>query len=184
MSLVSVLSEASLLSDRNIKKLIEDDELTIDPYDVASVNPTSYDLHLGSTLVVYPSQVIKVGTSIPISQEIDISNSSYTLRPGEFLLGTTKEKVSIPDGYQGVIETKGNIARAGLQVHNNDGHIDPGFCGNITLEIKNMNSNDVSVELVAGTAFCQLFIGQLTSSCDSPYQGKYLNQTKPTVYYP
>src|SRR5439155_15082481 len=148
MSLVHLLAEVSLLSNRDIKELIEDGKLQIDPYDPKFVNPTSIDLRLGSVLVQYPPQTIKIGVDKPISHEIDITEASYILHSGEFILGTTKEKVYIPNGYQGVIETKGNLARAGIQVHNNDGHIDPGFCGHITLEITNMNENDVRIELV------------------------------------
>lgn len=184
MSLVRFLAKVSLLSDRDIKQLIADEELQIDPYDSNSINPTSIDLRLGSILVQYPSQTIKIGIDKPRGDEIDIAGSPYILRPGEFILGTTQEKVCIPVGYQGVIETKGNIARAGIRVHNNDGHIDPGFCGHITLEIKNMNNNDVRIELVPGTPICQLFIGKLSSPCESPYNGKYLHQVKPTTYRP
>ena len=192
MSLSSLLAEVSLLSDHDIKKLIEEGKLQIDPYDPGSINPISIDLRLGSVLVQYPSQTIKIGKNKPLSCEQDITGSTYILHPGEFILGTTKERVCIPNGYLGVIETKGDIARAGIQVnnsakiqvHNNDGHIDPGFCGHITLEIKNMNSNEVCVELVPDVLICQLFIGKLSSLCDSPYNGKYLNQIKPTTYCP
>ncbi len=184
MSLALYLEEVSLLSDRDIRNLIEDGKLQIDPLEGNPINPFSIDLRLGSMLVQYPPQTIKIGVDRPKSREIDITGSSYILHPGEFILGTTLEKVCIPNGYLGVIETKGNIARAGIQVHNNDGHIDPGFCGHITLEIKNMNNNDVFIELIPDTPICQLFIGKLSSACDSPYNGKYLNQVKPTTYYP
>ncbi len=184
MSLVRFLAEVSLLSDCDIKLLLAKGTLKIDPFDTASINPTSVDLRLGSTLVRYPSQTIRIGVAKPKCHEIDITGSTYLLHPGEFILGTTQEKVCIPNDYQGVIETKGSIARAGIQVHNNDGHIDPGFCGHITLEIKNMNEKDVFIELIPGTPICQLFIGKLSSPCESPYNGKYLHQVKPTAYHP
>jgi dCTP deaminase len=184
MLLVSLASDASLLSDCDIKKLIEEDKLLIEPKDNIHINPASIDLQLGSVLVRYPPQTIKIGFDIPLSQEIDISCSGYKLRPREFILGSTKEKVYIPNGYLGVIETKGDIARAGIQVHSNDGHIDPGFYGNITLEIKNLNDCDVDIQLISGIYICQLFIGKLSSSCDLVYAGKYSNQDKPTTYIP
>ena len=184
MSLVRSLTETSLLSDHDIKELIKDGKLYIEPYESAAINQASIDLRLGSILVQYPPQTIKIGVDRPQSREIDISNSSYVLHPGEFVLGTTKEEVYIPNGYQGVIETKGGIARAGLWVHNNDGHIDAGFRGHITLEIVNMHRDNVFIELAPDTLICQLFIGKLSSSCDSLYNGKYLNQAKPTTYYP
>jgi dCTP deaminase len=184
MPLMDLLSEGSLLSDRDIKKLIEDGKLMIEPNDDLHISPASIDLRLGSILVRYPPQTIKFGFAKPQSEEIDISSSEYKLHPGQFILGSTKEKVFIPNGYQGVIETKGDIARAGIQVHSNDAHIDPGFYGNITLEIKNLNNCDVDVELISGIYICQLFIGKLSSSCDLVYVGKYSNQDKPTTYIP
>jgi dCTP deaminase len=178
------MSEASLLSDHDIKRLIKSELLKIEPYSPCFLNSSSIDLCLGSIITKYAPQKITIGQSNPEAYEIDISDSSYVLEPGEFVLGTTKEKVYIPDGYLGVIETKGNIARAGMQVHSNDGHIDPGFCGHITLEIVNLHKDGVRIELVPGTRFCQLFIGKLSSSCDSLYKGKYLSQVNPTIHYP
>ena len=182
--LKNLMSDKYLLSNHSIRKLIERKVLQIEPFDDTQVSPTSIDLRLGSVLVKYSPQTIRIGGNKPQSYEINISQSSYKLAPGEFVLGMTKEKVYIPNGYQGVIETKGNIARAGLSVHNNDGHIDPGFHGHITLEIVNMHNTDVYIDLIQETFICQLFIGTLSEACDTTYHGKYLNQEKPTVYQP
>lgn len=95
-----------------------------------------------------------------------------------------KESIYIPEGYQGSIETKGNIARAGIQIHNGDGHIDPGFYGNITLEISNMHRKNISVQLFSDIYICQLFIHKLSSPGDSLYEGRYSNHTRPTIYLP
>jgi dCTP deaminase len=183
--LLSFFSSATILSDHDLKELIKENLLIVESDNRIHINPTSIDLCLGSTIIKYIApQTIKPSTDKPDFYEIDISNSSYKLRPRDFVLGTTKERVSIPNGYQGFIETKGNIARAGIVAHNNDGHIDPGFRGNITLEIVNHNNDEVDFELVPGMQICQLFIGKISSSCDSPYKGKYLHQSKPTTYYP
>lgn len=184
IGLSSLLTIASLLSDSDIQKLVKSGILKIEPYTACFLNPSSIDLCLGSILTKYSPQTITISQSNPEACEIDISGSSYILKPGEFILGTTKEKVSIPNEYQGVIETKGNIARAGIQVHSNDGHIDPGFCGHITLEIVNLHESNVSIELIPGIPICQLFIGKLSSPCNLPYKGKYLNQVKPTIFHP
>jgi len=85
-------------------------------------------------------------------------------------LSSTIEKVAIPNGYFGFIETKGNIGRAGIQAHNTDGHIDPGFSGTLTLEIKN-NSNR-SIIIYPGIAFVQLYIFKLSSESSNLYKGK------------
>ncbi len=181
--LTKALTKASILSDRDIVRLITDKKLIIDPYSNLPLNTSSVDLKLGPILTCYLPQTIKSGIDKTIGQEIDITGSSYTLNPGEFILGMTKECISIPNGYLGVIETKGNIARAGILVHCNDAHIDAGFTGHITLEIINFNK-EVSIELVPNTPICQLFVGKLSSECSSTYKGKYLFQAKPTTYRP
>jgi dCTP deaminase len=176
-----------VLTDKSLKKLLEEQQLSIEPYDPNSLNPTSIDLKLGSILVRYVSpQIIRLDSTdtYPEIEKIDITTSTYTLHPGEFILGMTKEKVFIPNGYQGFIETKGNIARAGIQVHNGDGHIDPGFSGHITLEISNMHHDNISIQIASGIYICQLFISRLDSDCETPYNGKYLGQTEPTAYRP
>ncbi len=80
----------------------------------------------------------------------------------------------------GFIETKGNIARAGIQIHNTDGHINLGFSGNITLEIKN-NSNN-SIIIYPNLAFVQIYFFKATSKSLKPYNGKYQNQKGGTTY--
>lgn len=172
------------LSDHDIKRLIEDHKLIIHPYHSTSINPSSIDLQLGSVLKKYLSpQTIRSNDDRPDTQEINIQSSSYLLGPAEFILGTTVERISIPDGYVGFIETKGNMARAGIQVDSNDGHIEPGFSGRITLEIKNLHKEEIFVELTPNTPICQLFIAELKSCCDSLYNGKYQNQKEPTAYH-
>ncbi len=172
----------SLLSDRDLKSLLSAGKLVVEPLD-KNINPTSIDLRLGSTLIQYTDPIIRLDTK-PKYKEIDITSEGYLLAPGEFVLGMTKEIVSIPNGYQGFIETKGNIARAGIQVHNGDGHIDPGFSGNITLEICNMHRNGSSILLAPDIYVCQLFVYKLSSECDAPYKGRYSGHRKPTIYIP
>ena len=181
-------SKGALLSDGDLLDLIEQKKLGIEPFNPDCIKSTSIDLQLGPTLVRYTSpQTIRLDNpdAKPEVEEIDITDSVYTLHPGEFILGMTKESVFIPNGYQGFIETKGNIARAGLQAHCGDGHIDPGFFGHITLEISNMHrGNDVSIQIIPGIYICQLFIFRLTSECKSVYKGKYSGYFKPSTYLP
>ena len=174
----------TLLSDHDLKGLIESQQLKIDPYNANAINPSSIDLRLGSVLTKYLSpQTIRLDNDTPNTQDIDIHDSGYILAPNEFILGTTEERIAIPDGYVGFIETKGNMARAGIQVDSNDGHIEPGFSGHITLEIKNLHKEEIYVELTPNTPICQLFIAKLNSHCDSLYNGKYQNQEGPTPYH-
>jgi dCTP deaminase len=173
-------------SDYDLKMLLHEKDLRICPPPIdEAIRAYSIDLKLGSTLLKYPPQTIYLGYAEAKTEEIDMEEEGgYTLAPGEFILGTTLEEVSISERYGGFIETKGNIARAGIQAHNGDGHIDPGFKGRITLEITNMHREGVSIRLVPGIYICQLFIYPLSSPSTQPYRGKYYGQDRPTPYRP
>lgn len=171
-----------ILSDKDTLRLIEEGRLGISPFAKEDVLKTGHiNLHLAPKLLRYKESVLdlKKGTP-PLTEELILPDSGYELRSGEFLLGSTVERISIPNDHFGFIETKGNIARAGIQVHNTDGHIDPGFSGMITLEIKN-NANH-SIVLYPNIPFAQLYIFELSSESLKTYSGKYQNQDGPTIY--
>jgi dCTP deaminase len=174
-----------VLSDDNLKKCLAERELSIYPSPTEeAINASSIDLRLGSILLKYLPQTIRLGSAEVETFEIDMETAGgYVLAPGEFILGTTLEEVAISEKLAGCIETKGNIARMGIQVHNNDGHIDPGFRGHITLEITNVQK-DASIKLITGIYICQLFLYPLSSPSKRPYKGKYFGQDKPTPYRP
>ncbi len=170
-----------ILSDRSIIGLLENGELKIEPSPaLIDVTCNHVNLHLDNKLIKYTGKSLDLKNPDVDFEEIIISSEGYELKPNEFLIGSTVEMVTIPNGFWGLIETKGNIARAGIQAHNADGHIDPGFSGNITLEIKN-NSNR-SIIIYPGISFVQIYFFQATTKSDRPYNGKYQNQNQPTVY--
>ena len=172
-----------ILCDRDIRSALSSKTIEIDPLHDSQIGPTSVDLRLGPLLLRYTTDRIELGRSLPETTEVEISpDRGYCLRPAEFVLGCTVERVHLSNGYQGFIETKGDVARAGLQVHNCDGHVDPGSDHRITLEISNQNV--VPVVLYPELLICQIFIHTLSGPCDRVYQGKYLGQTKPTAYKP
>lgn len=172
-----------ILCDRDLKRLINEGVLGIEPFDESQIGPSSIDLRLGATLVKYAASVIELGRSSPCSNEILIDpKKGYVLKPLEFVLGCTMERIRMPNGYQGFTETKGDIARAGIQAHNMNGHVDPGSDHIITLEISNHNS--IPIVLYPGIRFCQLFVHTLSDKCEKPYHGKYFGQTKPSTYRP
>jgi dCTP deaminase len=151
----------------------------ITPLSEESIQPVHIDLRLGSKIKKYTKPIDLKSDSE--AEEIEITVAGYVLQPGDFILGCTLEEVNIPDGYWGFIETKGNIARAGISSHNTDGHIDPGYKGVITLEIK--NQANVPVTIYPGIKFVQLFLFKIDGF--SPlYKGKYQNSTSPTIFMP
>jgi len=171
-----------MLSDIDIFKLIKRKKLIIiPPPKQKDIRGADIELHLSNRILKYKNTPADLKDDSTFTfEEVSLNRSGYKLKPGEFILGSTIEKVKIPNGYFGFIETKGNIGRAGIQTHNTDGHIDPGFSGNITLEIKN-NSNR-SIIIYPKITFVYLYIFKLSSKCSHPYRGKYQNQKGPTVY--
>ncbi|MDD2537296.1 MAG: dCTP deaminase [Candidatus Absconditabacteria bacterium] len=170
-----------VLTDVYLKELLLKKKLIITPFPSdESIRSTHIDLHLDERLLKYSSLILDLKNPDINFAEIQMSDSGFTLAPGEFILGSTLETVEIPNGYQGFIETKGNIARAGIQSHNTDGHIDPGFKGKITLEIKN-NSHH-SIIIYPGMLFVQIYIFECSSLSENPYRGKYQNQKGATIY--
>ena len=169
-----------ILSDRDILRLIKQKKLIINPL-IEEIKGAHVNLHLSNKLSRYKNKILDLKNNSTFGfTEILLHDSGFRLKPKEFILGSTVEKVKIPNGYFGFIETKGNIARAGIQAHNVDGHLDPGFSGNVTLEIKN-NSNS-SIIIYPRIAFVQMYIFKLSSKVLYPYRGKYQNQKGPTVY--
>ncbi len=168
-----------MLSSTDIIALIEDKKLIINPFHENSVGCASIDLTLADKFVRYTEAIDSHSAKMPTTS---FSSPTLTLPPGGFILGMTRERVCIPSQHYGFIETRGNFARAGICVTSNDGHIDPGTDGTITLEIHNVNT--VEVTLHAEDCICQLFLFRLDSPPRRFYAGKYAHQTQPTVFLP
>ena len=161
-----------------ILKLVRERKF-VEPVDKNSVGEVSVDLKLGRVLKMYTKRLdLRVGAK---AKKREISNSGMWLEPGDFVIGCTLEKVSIPAGYWGFLETKGNIARAGISVHNSDGHIDPGYRGVVTLEIKNQNT--VPVKIYPEMKIAQLFLFGIKGKAGI-YSGKYQDSLEPTIFVP
>ena len=169
-----------VLSDKDLNLLIKKGLLKIEPLEY-EVKEEHVHLRLAATILKYKSKVVDLKKESSFeARQIIIGKDGYKLKPKEFILGSTLEKVSIPNGYWGLLETKGNIARAGIQTCNTDGHIGPGFKGNIVLEITN-NSNQ-SIIIYPGLDFVQLYIFKMTSPCLNTYSGIYQNQKGITIF--
>lgn len=151
----------------------------VTPYTAEFVKSVHIDLRLGSDILVYNAPI---DLREPACWEpTKLIESGYILDTGDFIVGATFEQVYIPEGYWGLVETKGNIARAGLSVHNSDGHIDPGYKGVVTLEIK--NNNTVPVTIYPGILIAQLFLFEVKGGAPV-YEGRYQNSKAPTPFLP
>lgn len=184
-----------ILSDRDIKAEIESGRVKIAP-DPAKmilqgntdniwvsdtsdyhIHASSMDLHLGNTFKLYEHSKYAIldpknpDTFAQNMRTITIDNDEpFIVQPGEFILGVTREVISIPDDLVVRVEGRSSLGRLGIIVHSTAGFVDPGFEGTITLEISNLNR--LPVALYANMRVCQIAFEKMTSKADTPYHKK------------
>ncbi len=179
-----------VLSDRDIKKAVVSGRIKITPKPDFSVQLGScnLDLRLGDVYRVFNhSRTPYIDpqnskTLAEITTEIIIKpGESFTLHPGEFILAMTREYVEMPDDLVGGLEGRSSIGRLGVVVHSTAATVDPGFRGNITLELANMGR--IPVLLYPGMRICSLSFEELSSRAEVPYykkkNAKYAGQKTP-----
>jgi dCTP deaminase len=178
-----------LLSDRDLRKELDAGRLVIDPYDPAMLQPSSIDVRLDRYFRVFDNtKYTHIDPSIQQDELTSLVEQSsedepFVLHPGEFVLGSTYEMVSLPDDLAGRLEGKSSLGRLGLLTHSTAGFIDPGFNGHITLELSNVAN--LPITLWPGMKIGQLCLFQLTSAAENPYGSakagsRYQGQRGPT----
>ena len=151
-----------ILSDKTIKQIIlNQGTYLVNPFNEEYLQPCSYDMSLGCELKTITGE------------SIDLRNGTYKLKPMEFILGSTDEKVHIPRDLVGHVDGKSSIGRLGVFIHVSSGYIDAGYTGNITLEI--FNCSDKEFELYHGMSIAQIVFETLTTPVDRPYGHSELN---------
>ena len=148
----------------------------IDPIDAdKQVQPASVDLRLGNEFMSYPDEPQTVSIKERKLRMVKHTEKEfYELKPGGFVLGTTIERVTLGPAVAGKVEGKSSLGRIGLMTHVTAGFIDPGFDGQITLELRNV-TNNVTIQLVPGAFVCQIAFTELSSAAARPYGSKGLN---------
>lgn len=164
-----------ILNDGKIEALSESKYL-VDPFNKSNAQPASYDVTLDSKLVLIKANAKNAvfdpmnRTSTGVYYEtITIPEEGYVLKPGEFLLGSTVEKVQLPSNISARFDGKSSLGRIGLVTHVTAGFIDPGFKGQITLEIKNNNSEDIGIVLRRGMKIGQIVFSLMTNPATRSY---------------
>ena len=166
-----------VLSDRDIRKAIQDGRIYIDPYEDALVQPASIDLRLGPKFLIFKrtqQPFIDVRQSVDhFTEKIEIDPAiPFMLHPGEFALGVTLEEIHLPNDIVGRLDGKSSLGRLGLVVHSTAGFVDPGWKGRLTLELSNLANLPISLYL--GMKVSQLSFMELTSPAENPYGSKPL----------
>lgn len=162
-----------ILSDKTILKMLDEKSLVINPVTKEQIQPASVDIRLGNTFSVVddtPSNIITLESQINYKT---ITTDTYLIMPGEFVLATTMEYFELPDNLTAFVEGRSSLGRMGLFIQN-AGWVDPGFKGEITLEL--YNANRCAIELKAGRRVGQLVFAEMDSPAINPYNGKYQGQ--------
>jgi dCTP deaminase len=177
-----------LLSDQDLRKEVESGRLALDPFDLEMLQPSSIDVRLDRFFRVFNNT--RYTHIDPAQQQDDLTSlvetpegEPFVLHPGEFVLGSTYEMVTLPDDLAGRLEGKSSLGRLGLLTHSTAGFIDPGFSGHITLELSNVAN--LPITLHAGMKIGQLCLFKLSSPAEHPYGSKqagsrYQGQRGPT----
>ena len=166
-----------ILSDKTIMKMLEEKSLTITPIEPEQIQPASVDIRLGNTFSIVEDSSTGV---ITLENEIKyktIETDTYVLLPGQFVLATTMEYFELPDDLTAFVEGRSSLGRMGLFIQN-AGWVDPGFKGEITLEL--FNANRCAIELKSGRRVGQLVFAEMDDVALNPYTGKYQGQTGAT----
>ena len=178
-----------LLSDRDIRAEIESGRVRMDPWDPDMVQPSSIDVRLDKFFRLFDNH--KYPVIDPSQDQADLTRlvevdptEGFVLHPGEFVLGSTLERVSLPDDLAARVEGKSSLGRLGLLTHATAGFVDPGFNGHVTLELSNVAT--LPIMLWPGMKIGQLAFFRLSSSAENPYGSErygshYQGQRGPTA---
>ncbi|MEA2579580.1 MAG: dCTP deaminase [Actinomycetota bacterium] len=175
-----------ILSDRTIREQIDAGRIVIDPFDPSSVQPSSVDLHVDNQFRVFANSrypYIDVKQEMPdLTELVEVNaDEAFILHPGEFVLGSTAERVGIPNNLVARLEGKSSLGRLGLLIHSTAGYVDPGWDGHLTLELSNVAN--LPITLYPGMKIGQISFFMLTTEADVPYGSagnKYQGQRGPT----
>jgi len=177
-----------LLSDRDIRSEIQSGRVAVEPFDEAMIQPSSVDVRLDKFFRVFENH--KYSVIDPSIEQAELTREviaegeeAFILHPGEFVLASTYEVITLPDDIAGRLEGKSSLGRLGLLTHSTAGFIDPGFSGHITIELSNVAN--LPVKLYPGMKIGQLCLIKLSSPAEHPYgsaiyASRYQGQRGPT----
>lgn len=177
------------MSDRDIRASIEAGLIGLDPLEMGLLQPSSIDVRLDRFFRLFDNH--KYAFIDPAEQQDELTRlievdpkEAFILHPGEFVLGSTYEFVTLPDDVAARLEGKSSLGRLGLLTHSTAGFVDPGFKGHVTLELSNVAT--LPIKLWPGMKIGQLCFFKLTSPSEHPYgsekySSRYQGQRGPTA---
>jgi len=177
------------MSDRDIRAEIEAGRIGLEPLDIGLLQPSSFDVRLDRFFRLFDNH--KYAYIDPAEEMSDLTrlvevepDEAFILHPGEFVLGSTYEFVTLPDNIAARLEGKSSLGRLGLLTHSTAGFVDPGFNGHVTLVLANVRN--LPIKLWPGMKVGQLCFFQLSSPSETPYgsakyNSRYQGQRGPTA---
>lgn len=177
------------MSDRDIRAAIEAGQIGLEPLEMSLLQPSSFDVRLDRFFRLFDNH--KYAYIDPALDQSDLTHlvdvdpdEAFILHPGEFVLGSTYEFVTLPDNIAARLEGKSSLGRLGLLTHSTAGFVDPGFKGHVTLELANVSN--LPIKLWPGMKVGQLCFFQLSSPSETPYGSekygnRYQGQRGPTA---
>ncbi|GAA1965174.1 dCTP deaminase [Kitasatospora viridis] len=177
-----------LLSDKDIRAELDKGRVVLTPYDPAMIQPSSIDVRLDRFFRVFENH--RYPHIDPSQEQPDLTrlvepegDEAFILHPGEFVLASTYEVITLPDDVASRLEGKSSLGRLGLLTHSTAGFIDPGFSGHVTLELSNVAT--LPIKLYPGMKIGQLCLFRLSSPSEHPYGSerygsRYQGQRGPT----
>ena len=178
-----------VLSDKTIKEYLEKGNILIDPLDEKDIQPASVDLHIDNGILVFKNSsepFIDLRKELPnLTEKIEIQKEvPFMLHPGEFVLASTIERIKLGTNVVGRLEGKSSLGRVGLLIHSTAGYVDPGWDGQLTLELTNVAK--LPITLYYGMRIGQISFLSLSSEAENPYgssklASRYQGQSDPTA---
>ena len=178
-----------LLSDRDIKAELQCDRIRMEPFLPEMIQPSSIDVRLDRYFRLFDNH--KYAYIDPAEDQPELTRliettagEPFILHPGEFVLGSTYEQITLPDDIAARLEGKSSLGRLGLLTHSTAGFVDPGFNGHVTLELSNVAT--LPIKLWPGMKIGQMCFFRLSSPAERPYgsaeySSRYQNQRGPTA---
>ena len=179
----------SVLSDGDLRRAIAAGEIGVDPFNDEDIQPASIDLHLDKSFRVFRNNrygFIDPSVDQPGLTELEVVSGAepFMLHPSEFVLGQTLERISVGSSLLGRLDGKSSLGRLGLLIHSTAGYVDPGWVGNLTLELGNVAS--LPIALYPGMKIGQISFHRMSSPVERPYgsaalHSRYQGQSQPTA---
>ena len=166
-----------ILSDGTLRDLLASGELVVEPIDNGQIQPASIDLRLSDHFLKVDENRLEVIRLDAEVEYVELTQEQIFIPPHSFLLATTRERIRLPDDVTAFVEGRSSIGRSGLFIQN-AGWVDPGFEGNLTLEL--YNANRLPIRLQTGRRICQLVFARMDRAALTPYCGKYQGQSRAT----